>query len=130
MSKFGVAVGIAQGDRIVFLGGYGWADRENEVPVDPSATSFRWASVSKGMAALTAAQAAADGTLDLHILDAKYRREAGGAPWGALQEVWHKYGDSIGDADGWPVVRSVWVLWPQARTASAIRENGCLHRRS
>lgn len=54
----------------------------------------------------------ADGTLDLHVLDAKYRREAGGAPWGALQEVWHKYGDSIGDADGWPVVRSVWVLWP------------------
>ncbi len=54
----------------------------------------------------------ADGTLDLHVLDAKYRREAGGAPWGALQEVWHKYGDSIGDAEGWPVVRSVWVLWP------------------
>ena len=54
----------------------------------------------------------ADGTLDLHILDAKYRREAGGAPWGAMQELWFKYGDSIGDAEGMPVVRSVWALWP------------------
>jgi hypothetical protein len=29
--------------------------------------------------------------------------------------VWLKYGDSIGDAAGWPVVRSVWALWPGAR---------------
>ncbi len=57
----------------------------------------------------------ADGTLDLHVLDAKYRREAGGVPWSALHEVWLKYGDSIGDAAGWPVVRSVWVLWPGER---------------
>ena len=50
----------------------------------------------------------ADGTLDLHVLDAKYRLD----PTAALSEVWFKYGDSIGDGDGWPVVRSVWVLWP------------------
>lgn len=54
----------------------------------------------------------ADGTRDLHVLDAKYRREQGGAPWTALQEVWWKYGEGIGGRDGWPVVRSVWVLWP------------------
>lgn len=54
----------------------------------------------------------ADGTRDLHVLDAKYRREPGGAPWTALQEVWWKYGEGIGARDGWPVVRSVWVLWP------------------
>ncbi|MCB9697638.1 MAG: hypothetical protein H6738_12725 [Alphaproteobacteria bacterium] len=50
----------------------------------------------------------ADGTLDLHVLDAKYRIDG----WSALHEVWWKYGDSIGDADGWPVVRSVWVVFP------------------
>jgi hypothetical protein len=54
----------------------------------------------------------ADGTLDLHVLDAKFRREAGMAPWGALQEVWWKYGESLGDRTGWPVTRSCWVLWP------------------
>ncbi len=53
-----------------------------------------------------------DGSLDLHVLDAKFRREAGGPPWTALQEVWWKYGEGIGDASGQPLVRSVWVLWP------------------
>jgi hypothetical protein len=54
-----------------------------------------------------------DGTIDLHVLDAKFRlSERGDAPWEAVQEVWWKYGDSIGDVAGRPVVRSVWVLWP------------------
>lgn len=54
----------------------------------------------------------ASGERDLHVMDAKFRREAGGAPWSALQEVWWKYGEGIGSRSGWPVVRSVWVLWP------------------
>jgi hypothetical protein len=54
----------------------------------------------------------ADGTVDLHVLDAKYRREAGSAPWTALQEIWWKYGEGIGDAALAPTVRSVWVVWP------------------
>lgn len=54
----------------------------------------------------------ADGTLDLHVFDAKFRTELGGAPWSALQEIWFKYAESIGDAAGMPVVRSVWALWP------------------
>jgi hypothetical protein len=57
----------------------------------------------------------ADGTRDVHVLDAKLQTDRGAAPWAALQEVWLKYGDSIGDAAGWPVVRSVWALWPGAR---------------
>jgi hypothetical protein len=54
----------------------------------------------------------ADGTFDLHVLDAKFRWEAGSAPWSALIEVWWKYGESLGDKDGLPLTRSCWVLWP------------------
>ncbi len=54
-----------------------------------------------------------DGTQDLHIFDAKFQVDPGGhAPQRALEEVWWKYGESIGDARDSPVVRSVWVLWP------------------
>lgn len=53
-----------------------------------------------------------DGTLDLHIFDAKYRNEAGGPPKEALRALWWAYGDGIGDAAGRPVVRSVWVVAP------------------
>jgi CubicO group peptidase (beta-lactamase class C family) len=63
----GVAVGIAQDDHLVFLKGYGWEDRDNDIPVDPHRTSFRWASVSKGLAGLAAAQAAHRGELDLDL---------------------------------------------------------------
>ncbi len=61
----GVTVGIAQGDTIVFLQGWGLADVENDVAVDPTATQFRWASVSKGLAGIVAVQAQLAGTLTL-----------------------------------------------------------------
>jgi hypothetical protein len=54
----------------------------------------------------------ADGTRDLHVLDAKYRLEAGGPPREALRELWWRYGEGIGDARGRPVVRSLWVVAP------------------
>ncbi len=55
----------------------------------------------------------ADGTQDLHIFDAKFQVDPGGhAPQRALEEVWWKYGESIGDSRDAPIVRSVWVLWP------------------
>lgn len=54
----------------------------------------------------------ADGTLDLHVLDAKYRLEQGGPPKEALRELWWSYGEGIGDARGQPLVRSVWVVGP------------------
>ena len=51
----GLAVGIIQGGRISYLKGYGWADRENRVPVTRK-TMFRWASISKSLTALSAMQ--------------------------------------------------------------------------
>lgn len=60
----GYAVGLVQDGRIVFLKGYGLADRENSIPVD-RATRFRWASVSKPLTAVAAMQLVESGRLDL-----------------------------------------------------------------
>lgn len=59
----------------------------------------------------------ADGTVDLHVLDAKFRLgEDGYPPMDALQELWWKYGEGIGDAARRPLVQSLWVLWPGRRS--------------
>jgi len=63
----GLAVGVARGDTVVYLQGFGHEDVANDVPVDPSATLFRWASLSKGLAGVVAAQGAAAGTVDLDV---------------------------------------------------------------
>lgn len=66
----GMAVGVIAGDRVVYLKGYGYADREKRTPVT-TRTMFRWASVSKPVAAIAAMQLAEQGRLDL---DADVRR--------------------------------------------------------
>ena len=66
----GMAVGVIAGDRVVYLKGYGYADREKRTPV-ATRTMFRWASVSKPVAAIAAMQLAEQGRLDL---DADVRR--------------------------------------------------------
>ena len=60
----GMAVGLIQGGEIVYLQGYGWADRENFTAVTRS-TTFRWASISKTVTAVAALQLAEAGILDL-----------------------------------------------------------------
>jgi serine beta-lactamase-like protein LACTB len=51
----GVAVGVLQQGKIVYLKGYGLADREKETPVTVD-TVFNWASNSKPLAAVAAMQ--------------------------------------------------------------------------
>ncbi|MEO0556843.1 MAG: serine hydrolase domain-containing protein [Bacteroidota bacterium] len=60
----GLAVGIIRNGQIVHLKGYGYADRENDVPVTTE-TLFRWASISKTVTAVAAVQMWEDGELDL-----------------------------------------------------------------
>lgn len=60
----GVAVGLIQDGKVAYLRGFGYADRENAVPVDTD-TMFRWASISKTMTAITALQLWEQGKLDL-----------------------------------------------------------------
>ena len=51
----GLAVGVIMDGRVVYTQGYGWADREKQVPVT-RATMFRWASISKSLTAVAAMQ--------------------------------------------------------------------------
>ncbi len=68
----GIGVGIAQGGEIVFLGGYGFEDREAGIAVDPEQTMFRWASVSKGLVGVTAVKGAVDLDADVSVLVEEY----------------------------------------------------------
>ncbi len=60
----GMAVGVIEHDEIVYLKGYGYADREKRLPVTAQ-TMFRWASVSKPVTAIAALQLVERGKLDL-----------------------------------------------------------------
>ncbi len=60
----GLAIGIIQRGRVVYLRGYGFEDREACIPVT-SRTLFRWASISKTLTAVAAMQLAEKGLLDL-----------------------------------------------------------------
>ena len=51
----GLAVGVVKNGHIEYLKGYGWADREKQMPVTRQ-TLFRWASISKSLTAVAALQ--------------------------------------------------------------------------
>ena len=51
----GLAVGVIKNGHIEYLKGYGWADREKQMPVTRQ-TLFRWASISKSLTAVAALQ--------------------------------------------------------------------------
>ncbi|MGH6729624.1 MAG: serine hydrolase domain-containing protein, partial [Sphingomicrobium sp.] len=60
----GLAVGIVENGRITFLKGYGETVQGSGEPVTPE-TVFRWASVSKGVAATMVAKLAQQGKINL-----------------------------------------------------------------
>jgi serine beta-lactamase-like protein LACTB, mitochondrial len=60
----GLAVGVVEGGEIVYVTGFGYADRERREPVTPG-TLFRWASCSKPLTAVAVMQLVDKGTLDL-----------------------------------------------------------------
>ncbi|ASJ56449.1 penicillin-binding protein [Brevibacillus formosus] len=61
----GAAIVITQGDRIIFRKGYGFADVEQQIPVDPERTVFRIGSVTKSLTATAAMQLVEKGKLSL-----------------------------------------------------------------
>ena len=61
----GMAVGVVENGRITFLQGYGETLAGSGEPVTPD-TVFRWASVSKGVAATMVAKLAEQGKIDLN----------------------------------------------------------------
>jgi beta-lactamase class C len=70
-SMVGMAVGVVENGRITFLHGYGETVAGSGDKVTPL-TVFRWASVSKGVAATMAAKLAEQGKLDLNAPIAEY----------------------------------------------------------
>ena len=67
----GLAVGVVENGEIRFLKGYGVTQAGGSEPVTPS-TVFRWASLSKGVAADMVVRLAADGSLSLDDPIARY----------------------------------------------------------
>jgi CubicO group peptidase (beta-lactamase class C family) len=61
----GLAVGIIRDGKVVYVKGYGFADRENQIPASTK-TMFRWASISKTLTAIAAMQLVEKGELDLN----------------------------------------------------------------
>ncbi len=70
-SMVGLAVGVVENGEIRFLKGYGVTEAGGSEPVTPS-TVFRWASLSKGVAADLVARLAADGSVSLDAPIAQY----------------------------------------------------------
>ena len=67
----GLAVGVVENGRITFLQGYGETTAGSGDPVTPE-TVFRWASVSKGVAATMVAKLAEEGKINLQAPVANY----------------------------------------------------------
>lgn len=77
----GLAVGVVENGRITFLRGYGVTQAGSSEQVTPQ-TVFRWASLSKGVAATTVAKLAEQGKIDLNAPISTYNtslRLPGGA---------------------------------------------------
>lgn len=62
----GVAFTMVKDGEVFFTKGYGYADLENQVPIDPEHTILTTASVSKAFAALAVLQLYDQGLIDLH----------------------------------------------------------------
>lgn len=71
----GAAVAVVKDDRVLLNKGYGYADVEQKLPVDPDRTIFRVASVSKVITATGVMQLAEQGKLDLNADVSKYLGE-------------------------------------------------------
>ncbi len=68
----GLSISISQKGELVYSKGFGYADREKKIPVDPSKSLFRIGSVSKTLTAAGLAKLYEDGKVDLDAPIKKY----------------------------------------------------------
>lgn len=90
----GTAVGVILDGKVAYTFGFGFADRDKNVPVEAEKTSFRWASCSKTATAIAAMQLVEAGKLDLDADVRTYVPEFPdkGAKITALQLLCHQGG--------------------------------------
>lgn len=77
----GLSVAVAVDGMIVWSEGFGWADVENRVPVEPAVTRFRVASVSKSLTSAALGQLIEAGKLDLDAPVQRYVPSFPRKPW-------------------------------------------------
>ncbi|OBY77285.1 penicillin-binding protein [Paenibacillus sp. KS1] len=65
-SMAGAAFVVVKGDKVLLKKGYGYADVDKKLPVDPDRTVFRVASISKVITATAVMQLAEQGKIDLN----------------------------------------------------------------
>ncbi|MBO3700610.1 serine hydrolase [Roseivirga sp. E12] len=68
----GLSISISQKGELVYSKGFGYADREKKIPVDPSKSKFRIGSVSKTLTAAGLAKLYEEGKIDLDEPIQKY----------------------------------------------------------
>ncbi|MCL2568696.1 MAG: beta-lactamase family protein [Oscillospiraceae bacterium] len=61
----GAAIVVVHEGEIIFSRGYGWADIDNQIPVDPATTVFEYASIGKTFTWVAVMQLVEQGLLDL-----------------------------------------------------------------
>ena len=93
----GMSAAIAERDRVVWARGFGWANVERPVAVDPAVTSFHLASVTKPYAATVVLQLADEGRLDL---DAPVSEFGIDMPRDKPVRVWHLLSHTSGGTPG------------------------------
>jgi CubicO group peptidase (beta-lactamase class C family) len=82
----GMSAAIAEGDRIIWARGFGYADVDRRIRVDPHATSFHLASVTKPYTATVILQLVDEGRLNL---DSPVSRFGVEMPEEEPVRVWH-----------------------------------------
>jgi serine beta-lactamase-like protein LACTB, mitochondrial len=68
----GLSISISQKGELIYSKGFGFSDLENQTPVDPSKTKFRFGSVSKTLTAAGLALLYQEGKVDLDVPIEKY----------------------------------------------------------
>lgn len=71
----GAAIVVVKGDKVLLEKGYGYADKERQIAVDPGKTVFRIGSVTKTFTAAAVMQLVEKGKIDLHTDINKYLEE-------------------------------------------------------
>ncbi len=120
--RFAGSVMVAQSNQIVFMKGYGWANRELEVANAPN-TKFRLASVTKQFTALCILILQEQGKLSLDDPVSKYLTNCPDA-WSKIT-IRHllTHTSGIPDYTGFPDYRSTVMLpWPPEKMMAFLRD--------
>lgn len=68
----GACIMIAEKGELIFSKGYGYADLEGEIPMDPESTVFEWGSITKTFVWVSVMQQVEQGNINLHEDIANY----------------------------------------------------------